>query len=183
MKLTLTTLLAALFCLSAGASKWPSASIYNLNSSWQNQNGEKVALQDLAGSPRLVAMLYTRCTTTCPLVLEDFKAILKDLPDETAQRIRLTIFSIDSERETAASLKDFAKKKKLDDRWQLLTSGASEVSSLAAALGVRYKKIGTEYTHSNSIFLWDETGQVAAQKDGLRTPRGDFVSKIKSALR
>ena len=176
-------LLSVLVTTTVLASSWPSNSVYNLNSTWTDQTGQSVQLQDLAEAPRLVAMLYTRCTTTCPLVLEDIQSILKDLPEEMSQKIRLTIFSIDSERETPASLKDFAKKKKLDERWQLLTSDASSVSTLAAALGVRYKKIGTEYTHSNSIFLWSEKGQVLAQKDGLRTPRQAFVSKIKTQLK
>src|SRR5690606_11460516 len=125
-------------------------------------------LKDLAGSPRLLVMLYTRCTTTCPLVLEDIKGLLGELPGDRAQNLKVSIFSFDSERETPASLKDFFIKKELDARWNLLTGDSAAVADLAAALGVRYKKVGDEYIHSNIIFLVNERGVVLAKKEGLK---------------
>lgn len=164
------------------ASPWPPKSLFHLGSQWTDQDGESLNIQDLAGSPRIAVMLYTRCTTTCPLVVEDIKEVLKELPKKQANKMKVTIFSIDAERETPVTMKDFVKKRKLDSRWQLLTATPEDVSTLAAALGVRYKKVEDEFVHSNVMFLWDEKGQVLARKEGLRTPKADFVSEMKTLL-
>src|SRR5690606_25433016 len=96
------SLLAALFILAllpALQAAQP-GSLYQLSSQWKDQNGQVLQLKDLAGSPRLLVMLYTRCTTTCPLVLEDIKGLLGELPGDRAQNLKVSIFSFDSERET-----------------------------------------------------------------------------------
>jgi protein SCO1/2 len=175
--------LSLIIFLTLGSS-WalPDESLYQIPSQWSNHEGQYLFLKDLAGSPRLMVMLYTRCTTTCPLVLDDIKAILGDLPPEAAKAVRVTVVSFDSERETPETLKDFYTKKGLDSRWSLLRGDSAAVSTLAAALGVRYKKVGEEYIHSNIIFLVDANGVVRAKKEGLKTSRVDFVSQVKTHL-
>lgn len=160
------------------------SSILQLNSKWKNQNGDVVSISELQGKARLIVMLFTRCETACPLIVEDLKDIAKELnPSHSAIQVEVTLFSLDSFRETPESLKAFAVKRKLPSNWQLLTSDANAVAELAAALGVRYKRLQSgDFIHSNVIYFLDKKGEITAQKEGIKSPRGDFIKKVKKTL-
>ncbi len=157
------------------------ASIFQLNSTWKNQKGESIKLPDLRGKPRLLIMLYTKCETSCPLIVEDLKQISREL---NSKEIEVSLFSFDSARETPKSLLDFADKRKLPSDWTLFTSDANAVAELAAALGVRYKHLQNgDYIHSNVIFFINDQGEIVTQKEGLKTSSADFIKKIKQTLK
>lgn len=161
----------------------PGASILQLDSAWTNQNGKSVKLASLRGSPRLLVMLYTRCETACPLIVEDLKEIAHDMDAKKSGKIDVSIFSLDSFRETAESLAQFSAKRKLPSHWGLFTSNADAVAELAAALGVRYRRLANgEFVHSNVIFFLNGDGEVVARKEGIKSPRGEFLKKIAKEL-
>lgn len=155
------------------------SSLYQFTSTWKNQNGETLGLASFTGKPRLLAMVYSRCETACPLIVEDLKDVARDL---SSKKPAVTVVSIDSERETPETLRAFAKKRNIPSDWTLLTGDANAISELAAALGVRYKRLpGGEYIHSNLIFFLNEKGEIVASKEGLKTPRKEFVKKVEAA--
>lgn len=160
------------------------SSIFQLESNWTDQKGKVVSLSDLNGKSRLLVMLFTRCETACPLIVEDLKEVAKDLESASeAHKFEVSIFSLDSFRETPDSLLAFAAKRKLPADWQLYTSNSNAVSELAAALGVRYKRLKNgDFLHSNVIYFLNSKGEVIAQKEGIKTPRGEFIKKVKKRL-
>ena len=48
-----------------------SASLYNLESTWTNEDGTSVALSALSGKPVVAAMGYTSCKDMCPAIVAD----------------------------------------------------------------------------------------------------------------
>lgn len=159
------------------------ASIFQLGSVWKNQRGESVNLSTLKGKPRLVVMLFTRCETACPLLVEDLKDITKEVDEKRAGKMDVSIFSLDSFRETPESLMAFSIKRKLPANWELHTSNADAVAELAAALGVRYKRLPNgDFIHSNVIYLLNSEGEILAQKEGIKSPRAEFVKRIRSRI-
>jgi protein SCO1/2 len=161
----------------------PGTSILQLESEWTNQNGQKVKLASLRGSPRLLVMLYTKCETACPLIVEDLKDIAKDVDAKRTSKIAVSIFSLDSFRETPKSLAQFSVKRKLPSHWELFTSNADAVAELAAALGVRYRRLPNgDFIHSNVIYFLNANGEIVAQKEGIKSPRGEFIQKINKEL-
>lgn len=160
------------------------SSILQLGSKWKNQKGETVNISDLQGKPRLLVMLFTRCETACPLIVEDLKEVAKELGSiKTAKGVGVSIFSLDSFRETPESLLAFSVKRKLPPNWELYASDADAVAELAAALGVRYKRLQNgDFIHSNVIYFLNSKGEIAAQKEGIKTPRGEFIKKISKTL-
>lgn len=161
----------------------PGTSIFHLESEWKNQKGVSAKLTSLRGSPRLLVMLYTRCDTACPLIVEDLKEIAKEVDTKQKNKVNVSIFSLDSFRETPESLRTFSEKRKLPSHWGLFTSNADAVAELAAALGVRYKRLPNgDFIHSNIIYFLNGNGEITAQKEGIKTPQGEFVKKIKMNL-
>ncbi len=128
-------------------------------------------------------MLFTKCDTACPLIVEDLRETAAQLEKQNPIKIQVSIFSFDSARETPDTLKAFVAKRKLPEQWQLFTSTEPSVAELAAALGIRYKRLASgDYIHSNVIFFLNSKGEIVTQKEGLKTPRANFLKKINESL-
>ena len=143
-------------------------SVHDLDGSWRDHDGRARSLASLGGKVQVVAMVYTRCTHTCPAVLAEFKTIEAALP--TGQdRIGFVLVSMDPTRDTPARLREFAASARLDlTSWTLLAGGEEQVRELAALLGVRYRpEAGGEFSHANVYLVLDPQGRVALRQDGL----------------
>jgi protein SCO1 len=159
----------------------PGGSIYHLQSRWTNQNGETRKLSDLAGKPRLVAMVFTRCKTACPVIVQNIRELESQVP---GGQMHVDLFSFDSKRENQESLKKFAEEKKFDERWAVYTAKEFEVAELAGALGVQYKQLPSgDFVHANVIFLVNAKGEVVAKKEGFGATAPTFLTALKEAAK
>ena len=140
-------------------------SVYDLGSRWRDASGAERALGSLAGGPRVVAMVYTHCASTCPLSI----AAMKRIEAATPPGVGLVLVSLDPERDTPDRLASFARESMLTGpRWTLLAGSDADTRALAAALGVRYRRLSaTELAHSNTLTLLDAEGAVVLQRQGL----------------
>lgn len=159
----------------------PSGSLYHLNSKWADQENSVVHLPELAGRPRIVAMVYTKCQTACPLLVQDIKSMASRIPKSLAGKLHIDLFSFGSEN--SKSLQSFKLKYKLDENWSAYSGSENSVAELAAALGVQYKKLPSgDYIHSNVVFFIDENGEVVAKHEGLGKDVTEFIKKVEGAL-
>jgi len=144
-------------------------SLYQLNSEWTNQFGNKINLTELKEKKQIVTMIFANCTYACPILVNDMRRIEERLSKEELRNVRFTLFTIDPERDTPEKLKEFAQNQNLNlSRWQLLTSSKSDIADLAALLGFRYKKENDgSYSHSNIISILNEDGELIHQQAGL----------------
>lgn len=145
-----------------------SFSIYDLEGEWQDQQGLSLTLADLAGRPRVIAMVYTSCAYACPRILLDMKRIEGELRTAGVDA-GLLMVSIDPERDTTRRLHDYAVSTMLNPNdWTLLTGTDDGILELATLLGVRYRRVSeTDFEHSNVITLLDEAGRIAYRQVGL----------------
>ena len=143
----------------------PRFSIYDLGSSWYDQRGATRPIASLAGRPTVVAMIYTHCQATCPLIIGE----MKRLEHATAPEVALVLVSLDPDRDTPGRLAQYASMEGLPEgRWTLLSGTDEDTRALAAALGVRYRRISAaELAHSNTLTLLDASGAVVRQEMGL----------------
>lgn len=167
------------------AAETSSESVYGLDSEWVDQNGKAVKLSQLQGSYRVVGMIFTSCPSACPMLVGQMKDVVKALSKKEKEKIKVSLFSFDDEKDTPAALKKFQVKMKLDDQqWSLYRSDKDTVREFAAVLGVQYKKIADGgFVHSNTFFLLNPKGEVVAKKDGLGTKNDEFIGEIKKALK
>ena len=155
-------------------------SVYDLGGSWRDQDGHATSLGALAGRPRVVAMIYTQCTHTCPLILGDLKRLEQALAPQEREGVGFVLVTLDPEHDTPQALAGFAQRSHLDPaRWTLLTATPADVRQLAAVLGVRYRAgQAGEIAHSNAITVLDAGGAVAYQQRGV----GDGIEPVHRAL-
>jgi protein SCO1/2 len=157
-------------------------SFFHLESTWTDQLGNSTPIQSFRGQNILVAMLYTQCTTMCPMIVSDLKKIEAELTAEERKKVRFVIFSIDSARDTPEQLAAFASKMDMDpDHWTLLNGKEEEVKKVTQFFGISYQPLENgEFAHSNVITLLDKDGLIIHRQIGLNVDPGPTVAMLKS---
>jgi len=160
----------------------PPGSIYQLESPWTTSEGREIRLGELGGRIQVLAMVYTHCEHACPLIVGDMRRIRREIGD-TEGRVGFVLASLDPARDDVARLAAFAEKTGLASGWQLLRAPESSVRELAAALGIRYRRVSAEdFLHSNLISVLDPDGVVVHRQVGLGVDPDATVSAIRTML-
>ena len=151
------------------AGELPDNSVYHVDSVWLNQDEDTLTLPDLGGHIQLVAFIYSYCEHTCPTIIATIKQVEKLISAEAQKKLRITLISLDPDRDTPARLKAYMEKQSLDeDHWTMLSGDADEVLTLSAVFGVRYKPMGeSDIAHSNMLTILDARGVIRYQMQGL----------------
>ena len=160
-------------------------SLYELPGDWRSASGDSLALRDLAGRVRVVAMVYTSCHATCPLIVRDLKAVEAALPPDRRDDVGFVLVSLDPERDTPGRLAEWGAATRLDPgRWTLLAGSDGTVRSLAVTLGVSYEALPSgEVAHTNVVTVLDADGVVAHRRAGLDEPAAATVAAVARLLR
>ena len=162
------------------AESLPGTSIYNLTSSWTDQDGKRVRLESLRGEPAVVAMGYTSCKDICPMIVADMMAIEDRAKEASLPRVHFVFFSLDSAVDSPERLKAYAMDRGLDlTDWTLFNGDEKAVRELAAVLGVRYRRDASGgFDHTAIISILDADGQIVAQQLDAQATTEETVRKI-----
>ena len=161
-------------------------SLYNLTSTWKDQEDNMVQLKDLSGEVQVVAMVYTTCEFACPRIVADMKRIQSALKQKGFDNnVNFVLVSIDPKVDTVERLRQFAKENDMDrDNWLLLNGDESNILELAALLGVKYKKTTEkDYAHSNIITVLNKKGEIAHQQEGLNQDPSKTIEEIEHLIK
>jgi len=159
-------------------------SIFNLSSTWTNQNGEDLQLEDLKGDVLVVVMIYTSCKAACPRLVADMRNIEERLPKNAKDHLKMIFVSIDPKTDSPERLKAFAEENVMDKApWLFLRSSEDNTREFSAVLAVNYKKISPiDFSHSNIISVFNKQGELAFQQEGLGVNSDATVKHIEDAL-
>ncbi len=153
------------------------ASIFNLTSKWNTQNGETITLKDLKGDVLVIVMIYTTCKAACPRLVADMRNIHTKVNNSSVKYIMI---SIDPETDTPERLKAFAIENEMDnEQWTFLQGTVDDVREFSNVLAVKYKKISPmDFSHSNIISVFNQKGELYHQQEGLGVDNKATVEKI-----
>lgn len=173
-----------LILIALSASALSPNSVYHFNGKWTNQDKKTVEFSSLKGRVRIVSMVFTQCTSACPMLVGDIKHYLSKLPAADAEKVGVELFSFDHERDTPEALKAFSKKYKAPSpQWSIYRGDKTVISELAALLGVQYKRLeGGAYVHSNNIILLNKEGEILKTVEGYDASADEFLVLLKKAL-
>jgi protein SCO1 len=182
-------IIAWLVCFSTSilaASALPSDSVYQVGGTWQTADNQSIQLESLAGKPQLIALIYTGCSNSCPVIVESMKRVEKQVPINMHSKIGFVLISLTPDSDYPKTLKAFAEKKGLNSNWKLLRGTNELVRTLSNALNGRYKVIKDgDVAHSNTVTLLNSQGQIQMQASGTLTgikPILDAVDKEYSGI-
>jgi protein SCO1/2 len=158
-------------------------SIYQLESKWTSDLGREVHLGILRGRVQVVAMIFTTCESTCPVIVDDMKHLQQALPEKLRDKVDFLLISFDSERDTPEVLHAFREKMRLPtEHWTLLRGGTDDVREIAALLGVNFQKdTRGQFMHSNIITVLNGEGEVVHQQMGIRAEALPTLQAIERA--
>lgn len=149
--------------------KYSETSLYKLDSTWTTDAGREVKLEVLRGYPQVVALFFTNCQHSCPLIVADMKRIEKALPRRIRGKVDFLLVSIDPARDTVEVLKTYREKHQLgNEHWTLLRGSPDAVKQLAEKLGFQYYP-GSEkqFGHTLVISILNQNGEIVFQQAGV----------------
>lgn len=160
--------------------KYSDQSLYKLDARWTSDVEREVKLEVLRGRPQVVALFFTNCEHSCPLIVADMKAIDKALPRTLRGKVDYLLVSIDPERDTPAALRAFRAKHELPtERWTLLRGTPEATRELAAMIGFRYLPGSpTQFAHSLLISIVNQSGEIVFQQAGVGGMPNEAVAAL-----
>jgi protein SCO1/2 len=154
-------------------------SIYELPIELRDARNVAVGLDVSRGHPVLISMFYASCPVACPVLIEEIKQIAGELPAAMQHELRVVLVSFDPVRDTPASLHELVEARGLDERWTVAAASESDARTLAAVLGIKYRKLDNgEYFHSSTIVALDAQGRPIARTDVLGK-RDELVAALR----
>ncbi len=168
--------LAAVTLMTDVTSEPSERSVYQLDSSWVEDNGRALQLSTLEGDMQLLSLIYTTCTGACPMTVKSLQMFSRNMPADIKGRIRFLLVTVDPEQDTLPVLREYRREMKLDRRWKLLRGSPEDVRELAAVLGFNYEQIESgQFAHSNLVTVLDRHGEIVHQQN-------DFASDTKAVV-
>lgn len=157
-------------------------SMFHLDADWLAQDGRSFRLDQLAGKPTVITMIYGSCTTACPVLVNDARRVERALPESIRKDLQVVVVSFDPARDTPKRLADYAADYDVDpERWHFLHGNAADIRTLAAMLGIRYRDNGDgTFDHSNVVTLLDARGRITERSEGLARPVEPLVEALES---
>jgi protein SCO1/2 len=137
-----------------------------------DQAGQAVTEKSLKGKPTLIFFGFTHCPDVCPTALFEVSEIMRALgPD--ADRVRALFVTVDPERDTPATLKDYLSS--FDPHLSALTGDPEAVAAMAKAYRVYYKKVplsegGYTMDHTAIVYLMNKEGKFVSPFNIKRPP-------------
>lgn len=125
-----------------------------------DQEEKPFRFSSIRGKPVVATFVFTTCPDICPLITAKFASIQRQLQEKKHNDYWLLTITTDSERDTPAALKAYAKQYQADfGRWSFLTGSPEELARVWKAFGVNVAKLGSgQIQHTGLTTLIDRNG-------------------------
>jgi protein SCO1 len=162
----------------------PGDSLYQLSVALQIADGRTLEFAELRGKPLVVTMFYSHCTSVCPLLTAQLQRLVGGLAPAEREQISILMVSFDALRDTPAVLTEFKAEHHIQEaNWVIARASASDVRTLAAALGIRYRELSDHtFNHSAIIAVTDRDGTVRARTSEMTGPDAAFGAAIRAQI-
>ncbi|MEJ6656133.1 MAG: SCO family protein [Pseudomonas sp.] len=127
---------------------------------------------DLQGQWDLLFFGYTFCPDICPTTMAELRQLVTSLPPEQAENLRVTMISVDPERDTPEQMSQYLDF--FNAGFHGATGEPEQLARLAQALSIAY----IEPDSSEPDYLVDHSGQVV-----IVDPEGRYVGFIRPPLK
>jgi protein SCO1 len=150
-----------------------------------SQDGAEVSLAKLRGKVVAVTFIFTRCTTTCPVLTPMMSLVQDRLGGDFGSKIAFASITIDPEHDTPEMLKLYAQMYGADVAgWSFLTGPPSVIADLTRRYGVfAGKDANADIEHTFLTSIIDQRGTIRVQYLGVRFDPEEFRRDLVSLLK
>jgi protein SCO1 len=147
---------AVVLCAGAG-SAW-AQDLYHTDARWLDDQARSYRLEQLRGTPTVMAMAYGAWRRVCSTSLRVLER-LQALADERHAEINVVVVGLDPRQDRPADWAEYRAERKLNrPNWQFLSGDEASTRRLATRLGVRYWRYGEQTMHDFRIVLVSAQG-------------------------
>lgn len=120
-----------------------------------DQNGRKLRFYSdvLRGKTVLVSLFYVNCTGMCPIVNAALQLVQDELGDRQGKDIVLITVTLDPERDTPETIREYASRFEPAEGWYFLTGKPEEMAEIIRRLG----HVGKIEAHKGMLMLGNVT--------------------------
>jgi len=146
--------------------------------------GQPFHLQQLAGKPLVVSLIYTSCHHVCPLItrnLEKTVAVARDALGDDA--FSVVTIGFDWPIDTPEQMRVYATSRGIDQRnWYFLSGDAASIEAITRDLGFHYAASAKGYDHLSQTSIVDHNGRVYRQVYGQDFDAPALVEPLKELV-
>jgi protein SCO1/2 len=159
---------------------------------FRDESDHAVPLRTYFGEkPVVLALVYYKCPGLCGLTLSDLVGSLKKVDLEPAHDYNVVIVSIDPKEEppvAAGKKQSYAKlfaKPSFDAGWHFLTGDPKAISTLASAVGFRYRwdEATHQFVHAAGVMIITPEGRLSRYFYGIQYTPSDLRLSLVEASR
>ena len=114
-----------------------------------------------------VQLMFTGCTTTCPMQGAIFEGVQKLLPEMNARGIQLLSLSVDPQNDTPAAMSAWLRRFHAGQTW---SGAAPENKDLARLKGFFGRGVGSSDDHSTQVHILDRASRLVWRTSELPSP-------------
>lgn len=145
-------------------------SLYQSSAKWKDEKNNTFSLSDMKGKKIVLAMAYTSCQGTCPMIVSKLKKIEK-LFNEKNIKVDVIIITFDPKFDTPERNFSFYREKMSlnKDNWHFLNGSENETRKMSMLLGIKYavNPQSKAIIHDNKIILINEAGEIEKKLESL----------------
>lgn len=122
-----------------------------------DQDGDVVSLRALRGRVVVLAPMYTTCQDSCPLIAQQIRDVLGDLPDGEREQVKALALSVDPAHDSADSARSFLLEQRVRGYMDFLVGSRDELRPVWRAYGFSPQTESVE--HNSWVVLIDREGR------------------------
>ena len=149
-----------------------------------DMNGASLALRDYRGKPLVISLVYTACSSVCPLTTQH----VIDAVNEAGRMIGLDRFNVltvgfDARNDTPARLTQFASIQGIKSpNWRVASADAATIEALLGDLGFSYRAAAGGFDHLTQTTIVDREGRIYRHVYGEEFPLQMFMEPLKEVV-
>lgn len=151
-----------------------------------NQDGESVSLSDLKGEVWIADLIFTDCTTVCPLLTVNMAKLQQKMKAEGID-VKFVSFSVDPETDTPEILREYGENFAADySNWHFLTGykyeEINDLSFKSFKAPVQKNPDDNQIMHGTRFYLVDRNGKIAKHYPGNKNVQYEQIIKDAKSL-
>jgi protein SCO1 len=123
----------------------------------RDQDGGLVSLRGLRGRVVVLSPMYTNCRDSCPLIAQQIRDALGDLPSEERDQVTALALSVDPANDSAESARSFLLEQRVRGYLDFMVGSRAELRPVWRAYG--FSPQTKRFEHNSYVVLIDRRGR------------------------
>ena len=151
----------------------------------RDKTGAPLALADLRGRPLVISLVYTSCSSICPVTTERVYDAVTDARKTLGEdSFAVLTFGFDASGDKPARLRAFSSAHQLNGitDWHVASADAETTEALLRDLGFSWREAAGGFDHPSQTTILDAEGRVYRQIYGEDFPLPVFMAPLKELV-